>query len=120
MARFRLCRYCEELHQTNKWPHNCMPEPVKRSELAAPFVIRDDLGFNGIYHHAALKRIDSKRAYSKATREHGCIELGNEYTAATTPKDYGMKADVIESGVNDALHQLGISSESDMGKLSYE
>ena len=30
------------------------------------------------FHHAALKRYDSKSEYRKATKAHGCIEVGSD------------------------------------------
>lgn len=122
MARFRLCKYCGELHQVNRWPHNCLPPAPARSDHPAPYVQTDTLpgGVNGLFHHAALRKFDSKKAYRDATRAFGCIEMGNEYEAATRPRAAIETNDnVIESAVNDALHQHGISSDSDMGKLDY-
>jgi hypothetical protein len=116
MARFRLCRFCGDMHALHAWPHNCLPDKPARSDFPAPFVISDSLGgINGLYHHAALKRVDSKSEFRRLTKETGCIELGNEYDAATRPRDIEIKQDVIEAGVNDALHEMGISSENDVG-----
>lgn len=122
MARFRLCKFCGELHQLDRWPHNCLPDRPARSDYPAPYIISDSLpgGVNGLFHHAALRTIDSKSAYRAATKAFGCVEMGNEYAAATaarTPTE--VNDNVIESAINDALHQHGVSSDSDTGKLDY-
>jgi hypothetical protein len=122
---YRLCKYCGDLHQLGAWPHNCLPDKPARSDFPSPYVISDYLpgGINGLYHHAACEKIDSKSAYRRATREHGCIEVGNE-KAALDRLDYEsrnreLSSDVAEGAVNEALHRHGISSDSDMGKLDY-
>ena len=120
MARFRVCRSCGDLHQTNRWPHNCMPPAPQRSDYPSPYVQSDYLGgINGLYHHAALKRFDSKAAFRQATKETGCVEMGNELSASMKGRDYELKSDVIESGINDALHEMGISSDSDVGEFTH-
>lgn len=124
-SRFRLCKFCGDMHQLGKWPHNCLPDAPARSDFPSPYVISDSLGggVNGLYHHAALRSFDSKHAYRRATRENGCIEIGNERDAydkqQASERDRPMAKDVIESAVNESLHQLGISSESDMGSVDY-
>lgn len=119
MARFRLCRHCGELHQLGRWPDNCRDNGWPRSDLAAPFVIRDDLGgINGLYHHAALKRFDSKRAYSQATRDHGCIEVGNERLKQTHP-DVAIPDKAIGAAINDALERHGVAGEYDTESIDY-
>lgn len=114
------------MHQLGAWPHNCLPAQPQRSDYPSPYVISDSLGggVNGLFHHAALRKFDSKSAFRRATREHGCEEVGNERAAfdriAAAERDRDMAGkDVIESAVNESLHQLGISSESDMGKIDY-
>ncbi|WP_135210370.1 hypothetical protein [Vitreimonas flagellata] len=79
MARFKLCKHCGDLHQVGRVPSNCRDEPWPRSDLPAPHVIRDQLGgINGVFHHGALTRFDSKRRFRQATRDHGLIEVGDE------------------------------------------
>lgn len=126
VSRQRVCRYCGDLHEVSNWPHNCRDEAPARSDFPSPYVVSDNLpgGVNGLYHHAALRKFDSKSEYRRATREHGCEEVGNERDAfekqAAAERDRDMAGkDVIESAVNEALHQHGISSESDMGKLDF-
>lgn len=118
MARFYWCRLCETTHQRVAYARNCDPEPPNRSDFPAPFIISDNLpgGVNGLLHHGVGRRIDSKSGYRRATKDSGCIEVGNEYVA-TTKREYrdGLKTDVVESAVNEALHRQGVSSESDVG-----
>ena len=127
VSRQRICKYCGDLHEVSRWPDNCKDPPLARSDYPSPYVVSDYLpgGVNGLYHHAALRKIDSKSAYRRATREHGCIEVGGErdafdkQCAAERNRDMAGK-DVVESAVNEALHQHGISSESDLGKFDYD
>lgn len=122
VSRQRVCKYCGDLHEVGNWPHNCRePEPA-RSDFPSPAVISDALpgGINGLYHHAAERTYDSKHAYREATRRWGCEELGNEFDAHMKEREYrAPEQNSIESSVNDALHQHGISSESDMGKIQH-
>jgi len=121
VSRKRHCRYCGDLHEVGNWPHNCMEPEPNRSDLPSPYVIRDSLpgGVNGLYHHAACKKIDSKAAYRQATREAGCIEVGNEHAASIRRYDVPLDPEVTAAGVNDALHELGLSSECDMKNFNY-
>jgi hypothetical protein len=118
MATFALCKYCGDLHQYGRWPDNCKDNPWPRSDFPAPHIISDNLpgGVNGLMHHGVGKKIDSKSNYRRATKDSGCIEVGNEY-AATARRDYrdNIKTEVIESAVNEALHRQGVASESDVG-----
>ena len=120
MARFYWCKVCETTHQRVSYQRNCDPEPPQRSDFPAPFVISDNLpgGINGLAHHGVGRMIDSKSAYRRATKDSGCIEVGNEYVA-TTKREYrdGLSTHKIESAVNEALHQQGVSSESDVGEF---
>jgi hypothetical protein len=120
--RLRHCRHCGDLHTLGRWPDNCKDNPWPRSDLPSPYVQTDALpgGVNGLFHHAAMRKIDSKKAYRDATKAFGCIEMGNEYAAATSARPATELNDTaIESAVNDALHQHGVSSDSDMGKVDY-
>lgn len=122
VSRQRVCRYCGDLHEVGRWPDNCKEPAAARSDHPAPAIISDTLpgGVNGLYHHAAERKIDSKSAYRAATKRWGCEELGNEYDAASAAMpDRPWKQNDVESAVNDALHQHGVSSDSDMGKISY-
>lgn len=51
-------------------------EPPKRSDLAFPMVIRDEMP--ATQSMADGKIYDSKSAISAATRRAGCIEIGND------------------------------------------
>ena len=99
-----------------------MPPAPQRSDHPAPYVVSDNLpgGINGLFHHGVNKKLDSKAAYRRATKDSGCIEVGNERIESSVREDVTMNRDVIESGVNDALHQLGISSDSDMSRINFD
>lgn len=107
------------MHQLGRWPHNCLPDAPARSDYPSPFIISDNLpgGVNGLMHPAIGKRMDSKSGFRRATKDAGCIEVGNEY-AATTKREYRehhRETERIEAAVNEALHRQGVSSESDVG-----
>jgi len=121
VSRQRLCKYCGDLHEVGDWPHNCAEPAPNRSDFPSPMVISDYLpgGVNGLFHHGVARKIDNKAEYRRATKESGCIEVGNEHAPTTRRYDKPIKDDVIAEGVNRALHEHGISSESDMGKLDY-
>lgn len=120
MARYALCRHCGDLHQYGRWPDNCKDDPPARSDLPAPYVVRDSLpgGVNGLYHHGVAKRTDSKRDFRRLTKECGCIEVGNEM-AATKRREFkdNIKTESIEAAVNDALASQDVASESDVGEF---
>lgn len=117
MSVFRLCKYCGDLHQLDRWPHNCAYDAPQRSDFPSPYVVSDTLpgGVNGLYHHGVGRKIDNKAGYRRATKESGCIEVGNEFAATRSRPRTEMKTEVIEAAVNDALHRQGVSSESDVG-----
>jgi len=126
ISRQRVCKYCGDLHEVGRWPDNCRePEWDLRSDYPSPYVVSDNLpgGINGLYHHAACKKIDSKSAYRRATRDHGCIEVGGERDAVDKldreTRNRELPTDVIESGINQALARHGIESEDDTGKIDY-
>lgn len=121
VSRQRHCRHCGDLHEVNRWPDNCKENPWPRSDLPAPHIISDSLpgGVNGLMHHAAERNYDSKHAYREATRRWGCEEVGNEFDAHAKRDYRAPENNAVESAVNDALHEHGISSDSDMGKLKY-
>lgn len=118
MARYRWCTQCSEWHEPVRYRRNCEPEPPQRGDYPTPYIVSDSLpgGVNGLYHHAVGRRTDSKSQFRRLTRDAGCIEVGNEY-AATAKREYrdNVSTHAIESAVNEALHQQGVSSESDVG-----
>jgi hypothetical protein len=83
MARQRKCNVCPEWHDTDEpWPRPCLghfkTNDQKRSHLAAPYVISDDLGTNGLLNHADNKVYTSKAEYVRAVKRAGCEIVGNE------------------------------------------
>lgn len=120
MARFYWCKTCETTHQRVAFARNCDPEPWPRSDLPAPYIVSDNLpgGVNGLFHHGTAKRTDSKSHFRRMTKDSGCVEVGNEF-AATRKREFRdrITPTQIESAVNEALHQQGVSSESDVGEF---
>ena len=54
-----------------------------------------------LYHHADRRFYDSRSEFRKATRRHGCVELGNEMPANSPSVnenyDANLKASVVEA-----------------------
>jgi hypothetical protein len=74
-ATARLCKYCDDWHRFDAWPHNCLPpRNLNRSDHPAPYIVSDTLpgGVNGMLGHADGKIYDSKQAYYKSVRAAGC------------------------------------------------
>lgn len=123
VSRQRVCKYCGDLHELARWPDNCKDNPWPRSDHPAPYVVSDNLpgGVNGLYHHGVAHKIDSKAAYRRATKESGCIEVGNEFDAADMSQRAYVAPDenAIQSGINEALARHGIESDDDLKKVDY-
>lgn len=62
-------------HDGAWWPAVRTPRPP-----VAPAIIRD--GMDALVHPATGETFDSKSAFRAATRDAGCVELGNDVTAA--------------------------------------
>lgn len=121
MPRFRVCKYCGDTHQIGRWPDNCKEEPWPRSDYPSPYVVSDYLpgGVNGLFHHAALRKIDSKKSYRDMTRAFGCEEVGGQRPDMFRRAYRETDDKKLDSDVNTALHSLGISSECDTKKVDY-
>lgn len=80
-----------------------------RSDYPSPQVIRD--GLDDLRHPATGRPVDSKRKFSKITRDHGCVEIGTAYDNGWTPKpeyDPVTAADVAEAAAMvEAGHKPG-------------
>lgn len=50
-------------------------EPLIEKD-AAPHYISDHM--DPLFHHAALRKIDSKSEFRRETRNHGCREIGDQ------------------------------------------
>jgi hypothetical protein len=51
-------------------------EPVARSHFPAPMVIGD--GMDHLQHPADGRHYDSKSRFRRVTKDHGCVEMGND------------------------------------------
>lgn len=82
---FRLCKICGDLHDVYDWPDNHRDEPPPRSELAAPFLISDNLeslgGLNGVQNQADGKFYTSKAKLRSDYKARGMVEMGNDKPA---------------------------------------
>jgi hypothetical protein len=90
----RMCRACGNWHDLDEpWPAACSRHFVSRG--TAPYVISDNM--DPLKHHGTGEILTSKRAFSKATRASGCIEIGNEVMPARKPivLDKGKRRDDI-------------------------
>lgn len=76
----RMCRACGDWHDLDEpWPAKCS----RHSRGSAPYVISDNM--DPTKHHGTGEIMTSKRAFSKATRAVGCIEIGNEIVKPRAP-----------------------------------
>lgn len=74
----RKCKACDQWHDLNEpWPMACYPVVTKaRSSLPVPMVISDTM--DATEHPCTGKFITSKTEFRKITRDHGCVEVGND------------------------------------------
>lgn len=74
----RLCRVCGKWHDLDAWPIECFPAvPDGRSDaIPVPNFIRDQM--EPAMHPCTGKLIDSKSAFTRTTKAHGCIEVGDD------------------------------------------
>lgn len=82
----RMCKACGDWHDLDEpWPAKCFKHLYGgRSEgMQAAYVISDNM--DALKHHATGEIMTSKRAFSKATRAAGCVELGNEAIKPRAP-----------------------------------
>jgi len=71
--------------------------------------------FNSLCQEIAMNFYSARADFTQK------IELGNEFAAATRQRpQVEIAPKVIESAVNEALHQHGISSDSDTRKMDYD
>lgn len=94
----RMCKACGDWHDLDEpWPAKCS----RHTRSAAPYVISDSM--DALKHHATGEIMTSKRAFSKATRAAGCVELGNETIQARAPAklDRGQRREDIKRAIYD-------------------
>lgn len=97
MARFRYAPgigtydasrfvYDEDLEVLVPINRNYFEQHDKRADFPAPGVISDGLGgdVNGLRHMCNGRMYDSKSNFRRVTKDHGCIEIGNEYNKPFT------------------------------------
>ena len=94
-AVYRKCGACGDKHWTNAWPANHVEPLPQRSSLPSPFVVRD--GLDDLFHPMTNQRIDSKREFSRITKERGGIEVGTEEQKDTRKLDHITQDEVAEA-----------------------
>lgn len=98
---YRLCKYCGDLHQLDRWPHNCRDEEFDlRSDLPAPYVVTDNLpgGIHGMRSMSDGKMYDSKSAYYASLKRSGHEIVGNDRSM----RPETLREKVIERGPSEA------------------
>jgi hypothetical protein len=88
MARFRYDREMGCTVEVRDLP-NFFDENPLRADFPCPSVVSDGLGsnVNGLRHMCNGRMYDSKSNFRRITKDHGCIEIGNEYN--NTPQTLG-------------------------------
>lgn len=101
----RMCKACGDWHDLDEpWPETCVWEMSARRAKkfgTAAYVISDEM--QALKHHATGEIMTSKRAFSRATRAAGCVELGNETIQARAPAklDRGQRREDIKRAIYD-------------------
>lgn len=104
----RACRVCGGWHRLeDDWPEECYghfgPSNERRSELAAPFFIKDEM--QAVRSQLTGKMYDSKSSLRKEYKAHGMIEMGNDKPNMNGParpkvskKDIGEAINKVRQG----------------------
>lgn len=92
------------IHNGELIPAHLIPrQPVARSSLPAPMIIRDQM--DAMIHPATGLWADSKSAFRSMTKDSGCVELGNDAPSQGSAPTYD--APPAEQDVKQAMDQLG-------------
>lgn len=65
------------------WNHQKPKARPRGERRSAPYVIGDNM--DAVWHPCTGKVMDSKSAFRRVTREHGCYEVGNDVQSAPKP-----------------------------------
>ncbi|MBB3772030.1 hypothetical protein FHS55_002639 [Angulomicrobium tetraedrale] len=74
----RFCKACAGWHDLGEpWPAACVRSepPARSTAVPAPMVISDTMDPT---EHIDGKRYTSKSAFRRVTKQHGCIEVGDD------------------------------------------
>lgn len=94
------------IHNGELVPSHLIPRgPSNRSHLSAPMLIRDNM--DALVNPATGLLYDSKSAFRHATRDAGCVEMGNDAPNQGHEPDYDAGKDV-EGDIKQAMEQLGL------------
>ena len=85
-----------------RWSHAATGSYDKRSDLAAPMLIRDDLG-SDLIHPATGQKTAAKSHFRQLTKASGCIEMGDQ--APTEPAKPKLNK-LSRADVQQALHKV--------------
>lgn len=88
--------------------HAVEPSFHKRSILGAPMIIADEMP--PTQHMADGNRYTSKRKFRQVTREHGCVEVGNDpamFRPRPKPKP---DRNAIKASVHRAFSRAGLGA----------
>lgn len=105
----RWCKVCGGWHDLEAWPAECMPKAPKRSDLAAPMLIRDEM--RPVQSQLDGKFYDSKSALRSTYKTAGVVEVGNDSSVMTpAPKVPKVDRKSISQSVDKALQKAGFGS----------
>ena len=92
------------------WPVECMPKAPKRSDLAAPMLIRDEM--RPVQSQLDGKIYDSKSALRSTYKAAGVVEVGNDSSVMTPAPAKKPKIDrkAVSESVDKALQKAGFGS----------
>ena len=105
----RWCKSCREWHDLEAWPAKCMPQAKKRSDLAAPMLIRDEMG--PVQSQLDGKVYDSKSALRSTYKAAGVVEVGNDSSVMSpTYKKPTVDRKAVSESVDKALTKAGFGA----------
>jgi len=75
-----------------------------RERMRAPAVHQDSM--DATRHPCDGRLYDSKSTFRRVTREHGCVEIGNEFVGPSEPVRYNMSQDDYAAEAKKAYEQV--------------
>lgn len=101
----RACRVCGGWHRLEEdWPEECLghfgPTNERRSHLAAPFFIKDEMG--AVQSQLTGKIYDSKSGLRKEYKSYGVTEIGNDKPDVKAPP----RPKVTKNDIGEAINKV--------------
>lgn len=119
--RFGLCKFCEEIHEYGRWPHNCVePALDLRSDFPSPMIMSstlDDGRGHGVVNPVDGKRYANRRQFEAEVQAHGCTVMGNDPLSYKRQKPPEIDANDIVRDIKKSIEQLSAMSETERANM---